>query len=114
MFVDEEHGPARERSRRCRQRGHGSPARKPPGFELGRWHAFPEPPPLSPVAAHVPQQHSLAFGFHALGHDLHAELVRHGDDGTAQRQGLAATFQPGHEAAVDLHSVDGVVLQVAQ
>ena len=54
------------------------------------------------------------FRLHAFGDDLHAQLVRHDDNGLAQREVLAAGLEARGERFVDLDEVDVEFLDVGQ
>ena len=58
------------------------------------------------------QDFVLLLRFHALGHDVDAELVRHDDDGLAQHGVVRAAREVADEAAVDLDVVDVEALEV--
>lgn len=69
---------------------------------------------LTNVAALAAQVAKLRGRFHALGHDLQAQIVGHGDHRRSDLHVVLAVRNVLDEAAVDLDDIDREFLQVAQ
>src|SRR6185437_370847 len=73
-----------------------------------------EPVALDFVAGVRAQERELLGGFHALGHHLELQRVRHGDDGGCDRGVVRIGGDVADEFLVDLERVDGQPLEVSE
>ena len=84
-----------------------------PNQLLGRLRTAPQEP-LTVVTAQVIKYSALFLSLYALGQNLFAQIMGHGDDRLHQGYGLLVVRQSVHELLIYLYDIDGKLLQVTQ
>ena len=80
---------------------------------VGGAHRLAESEALREFAAKLRQFDRVRFGLRALGDDVHAEIMRHGDHRAQDRPG-ARRRRSGDQRRVDLERVEMIALEMAE